>query len=58
MKDPYALLLQKEKEIQCLRREIEALRTVLPLLAEDSALETSPVANFSNKWPLEVPGRR
>jgi hypothetical protein len=60
MKDPYALLLQKENELQRLRREIEALRAVLPLLAEDSttAFDPSPTAGANNKWPLEVTKRR
>ncbi|HKS72559.1 MAG TPA: hypothetical protein VJQ82_05135 [Terriglobales bacterium] len=60
MKDPYALLRQKENELQRLRREIEALRAVLPLLAEDvtTAFEPAPAPVPNNKWPLEVTQRR
>lgn len=58
MKDPYAVMLQKEKDIQRLRGEIEALRSVLPLLAdeslstEESSVRLDPLQN--NKWPLEI----
>jgi hypothetical protein len=36
MKDPYQVLEQKQTEIERVRREIEALRFVVPLLAEDA----------------------
>ncbi len=36
MKNIYEVLRQKEQEIRRLEKEIEALRTVLPLLAEES----------------------
>jgi hypothetical protein len=36
MKDPYQVLGQKEMDIERVRREIEALRFVIPLLAEDA----------------------
>ena len=57
MKDLYAVLMEKEQQVQRLRKEVEALRNVLPLLAEDSseALKPDPT---SNKWPLEVTGAR
>lgn len=60
MKDVYAVLLQKEKDLQRVRREIEALRLVLPLLSEepgqspqavDVSASTAPQAN---KWPVEI----
>lgn len=35
MKDPYQVLRQKETDIERVRKEIEALRFVIPLLAED-----------------------
>lgn len=56
MKDPFALLVQKETELQRVRREIEALRAVLPLLAEDVTTAFEPVHSLANgnKWPLEV----
>lgn len=34
MKDPYILLTQKEQDIARVRREIDALLTVIPLLAD------------------------
>jgi hypothetical protein len=36
MKDPYQVLEQKKTEIERVRREIEALRFVIPLLAENA----------------------
>jgi hypothetical protein len=36
MKDPYQVLSQKEMDIERVRREIEALHFVIPLLAEDA----------------------
>ena len=36
MKDLYQVLEQKKTEIERLRREIEALHFVIPLLAEDA----------------------
>jgi hypothetical protein len=61
VKDLYAVLLQKEKEAQRVRQEIEALRNVLPLLAESPEEQISPPKpqiTQSNKWPLEVTGAR
>jgi hypothetical protein len=37
MKDPYQVLEQKKMELERVRREIEALHLVIPLLAEDAA---------------------
>jgi len=34
MKDPYCVLREKEKELERLRKEIQALLTVIPLLAD------------------------
>lgn len=34
MKDPYIVLGQKEQDVARVRREIQALRTVIPLLAD------------------------
>ena len=36
MKDPYQVLKQKEIDIERVRKEIEALHLVIPLLAEDA----------------------
>ena len=58
VKDLYAVLIQKENDIRRLRREIEALRFILPLLADDAAppMETPPP--LTNKWPLEISSSR
>lgn len=57
MKDPYAVLLQKEREMQRVRSEVEALRSIVPLLAEDAQgtggpADTSPTDR--NRWPLQM----
>ncbi len=57
MKDLYAVLLEKEQEVKRLRKEVEALRNVLPLLAEDSTEPHKPDP-ASNKWPIEITGAR
>jgi hypothetical protein len=48
MKDLYQVLRQKELDIERIRKEIEALRFVTPLLSEDRAADknarTSSVA--------------
>jgi hypothetical protein len=60
MKDVYAVLLQKEKDLQRVWREIEALRLVIPLLSEEpgqspqTADESASTAPQVNKWPVEV----
>jgi hypothetical protein len=35
MKDPYSVLREKEQDLERVRKEIQALRTVIPLLADD-----------------------
>jgi hypothetical protein len=35
MKNPYSVLREKEKELERLRKEVQALLTVIPLLADD-----------------------
>jgi hypothetical protein len=35
MKDPYTVLRQKEQDVERVRREIQALFTVIPLLVDD-----------------------
>jgi hypothetical protein len=59
MKDVYSVLRQKEAEILRVRREIEALRAVVPLLSDDSiqgpaTAGTTSRPQAANKWPLEV----
>jgi hypothetical protein len=58
MKDPYAVLLQKEREMQRVRSEVEALRSIVPLLADEAPTGTASLANSSpderNRWPLQM----
>jgi hypothetical protein len=60
MKDVYAVLLQKEKDLQRVWREIEALRLVIPLLSEEPGQspqavdESASTAPQANDWPIEV----
>jgi hypothetical protein len=60
MKELYAVLLQKERDLLRVRREIEALRFVIPLLSDDvgqvaPTVDAAPsTARQKNKWPLEV----
>lgn len=60
MKDVYAVLLQKEKDIQRVRREVEALRLIVPLLSEEpgqspqTADVSASTAPQADKWPIEV----
>jgi hypothetical protein len=35
MRNPYELLYEKEKQLQRIRKEVEVLRTVLPLLLDE-----------------------
>ena len=60
VKDLYAVLVQKQDDIRRVRREIEALRFVIPLLADDPAppLEPPRSAALTNKWPLEISSSR
>ena len=50
MQDLYQVLRQKEIEIERVRKEIEALQFVIPLLAEDSQGQAASV-------PAPQPGR-
>jgi hypothetical protein len=57
MKDPYQVLRQKEVDTARVRREIEALLLVVPLLADrenQSADATEVPLSHRNKWPLEL----
>ncbi|HLV85353.1 MAG TPA: hypothetical protein VKV39_00145 [Candidatus Sulfotelmatobacter sp.] len=54
MKDVYQVLRQKELDIENIRKEIEALRVVTPLLLEDAEADknTKPslVTSPSQPW--------
>ena len=41
MKDAYKVLREKEQDVERVRREIEALRAVIPLLADDQPSASS-----------------
>jgi hypothetical protein len=60
MKDLSQVLKQKKIELERVRREIEALRFVIPLLAEDADwIEyglTSPVLQFRGSGPVSAKG--
>lgn len=62
MKDISHVLLEKEQDIVRVRHEIEALRLVIPLLADENAerIATSDLSPLSrrggNRWPLEIQG--
>jgi len=51
----YQLLRQKELDLERLRREVSALRAVVPLLAEGQDSVNRPeLSSAGNKWPLKV----
>jgi hypothetical protein len=52
MKDPYQVLRQKEKAITEIREQVEALRAVIPLLA-DTAEEARQSSERSASAPAE-----
>jgi len=60
MKNVFAVLREREMDLVRVRGEVEALRFVIPLLAEEtaSASEMKDVSTissrYSNKWPLDV----
>jgi hypothetical protein len=58
MKDPYAVLLQKEHEMQRVRSEVEALRSIVPLLSDEASSDTTSQQELSpadrNRWPLQM----
>ena len=63
MKDLYQVLSQKERDIERVRRELEALRFVIPLLAEDAdRIDHGPapplsVSQFRGTGPAGVKGQ-
>lgn len=63
MKDISHLLLKKEQDILRVRKEIEALRFVIPLLADENPRpiaqdDPAPSPIRGNRWPLEIPRSR
>lgn len=59
MRNPLEVLQQKEMELARVRREIEALHCVAPLLAELEDARNDPPklresTNPANRWPLDV----
>ena len=56
MKNIYDVMRQKEMEIERLKKEIEALRVVAPMLddkesAREIASGSTPIKNYSNTQP-------
>jgi len=63
MKDITDVLLQKQQDILRVREEIEALRFIIPLLADEKPRHSAdrgavPAPVVGNRWPLEIPGSR
>ncbi len=68
MKNVFAVLREREMDLVRVREEVEALRFVIPLLAEETvsasaiaSASTSAIkdvsaisSRYSNKWPLDV----
>jgi len=58
MKDAYQVLRQKESDIHRIRREIDALRSVIPMLAEtvdpDTGESRSAIPEARNPSPQET----
>ena len=47
MKDPHSILREKEQDLERVRKEVQALLTVSPLLADDP-----PSSDVMNELPL------
>ena len=47
MKDPHSILREKEQDLERVRKEVQALLTVIPLLADDP-----PSSDVMNEVPL------
>jgi len=58
VKDIYAVLLQKEKDVERVRHEIESLRYVATILSDEMAVEPeraqAAAVGTRNKWPLDM----
>jgi hypothetical protein len=51
MRNPYELLYEKEKQLQRVRQEVEVLRTVIPLLLDETDYEVSTTAMGTSGTP-------
>jgi len=58
MRNAYEVLREKELSLARLRREVEALRYVIPLLADNNSgievTEPSHPVHSRNRWPLQL----
>src|SRR5579872_6399403 len=54
VKDVQEVLRQKELELSRVRRQIEALRLIIPVLAESTDQQTAHESDQRNRWPLQV----
>jgi hypothetical protein len=56
MKNPYEVLKKKEQEIERVRREVEALRVIAPLLSDEESeppAEEKPLRSVRTRTPSE-----
>ncbi len=53
MKDPHSVLREKEQDLERVRKEIHALRTVIPLLVDDHA-DDQPSSDVMHELLLAV----
>jgi hypothetical protein len=53
MKNPFEVLRTKEQELQRVKKEVEALRTIAPLLVDGP--EKPPKGKPENGEPIELP---
>jgi hypothetical protein len=54
MKDIYQLLREKELAIARLKKEVEALRTCIPLLSDsEQSMLANQLTSSSKQWPVE-----
>ena len=54
MRDIYQVLYHKEQKLQRVRREVEVLRTIIPLLADDAAPSQAPIPRQSSARPTLI----
>ena len=54
MRDIYQILREKEQAILRVRKELEALRLCLPLLAEGEETAGAAASVPANRWPAET----
>ena len=53
MKNPHSVLREKEQDLERVHKEVQALRTVIPLLADDLA-DDQPSSNAMDELLLAV----